>query len=337
MKDRFAEFLRFAQRYAPAKGMHNDDRATRDVTRPLLTTAEISGSVPGAYRAYPAGAYAAEPSQSEFARSASRIGHGIHATSQKLQRLAQAAKRTSMFDDPAQEINDLTAVIKQDITALNTAISELQEQMPTCGGYFEAGSSKQGADHSMTVVESLKQRLMGATREFKEVLTLRQGAIKAHADRRQLFSAEQGAAAAGTIARQGLFSGGGSLQQGNGQQPAPLSSANNARAPVQTQLQVVQHDADNMYMRSRAEALQNIEHTINELGSIFTQLATMVAEQGELAVRIDENMEDSLTNVENAQTQLLKYFKSISGNRWLIMKVFGVIMVFLLIFLTLVA
>lgn len=39
------------------------------------------------------------------------------------------------------------------------------------------------------------------------------------------------------------------------------------------------------YIQSRAEALQNVESTIMELGSIFTQLATMVAQQGEIALR----------------------------------------------------
>jgi syntaxin 5 len=39
------------------------------------------------------------------------------------------------------------------------------------------------------------------------------------------------------------------------------------------------------YMQSRTEALQNVESTIHELGSIFTQLATMVAQQGEIALR----------------------------------------------------
>lgn len=46
--------------------------------------------------------------QSDFARRAARIGLGIHSTSQKLAKLALLAKRTSMFDDPAAEINDLT-------------------------------------------------------------------------------------------------------------------------------------------------------------------------------------------------------------------------------------
>ncbi|KAF5828234.1 hypothetical protein DUNSADRAFT_18003 [Dunaliella salina] len=41
---------------------------------------------------------------SEFARRAADIGHSIQRTSVKLQKLAQLAKRTSMFDDPAAEM-----------------------------------------------------------------------------------------------------------------------------------------------------------------------------------------------------------------------------------------
>ncbi|KAA8523082.1 hypothetical protein F0562_009505 [Nyssa sinensis] len=59
--------------------------------------------------------------QSEFNKRASKIGFGIHQTSQKLSKLAKLAKRTSVFDDPTMEIQELTAVIKQDITALNSA------------------------------------------------------------------------------------------------------------------------------------------------------------------------------------------------------------------------
>lgn len=65
--------------------------------------------------------------QSQFASRASQIGLAIHKTSAKLQKLAQLAKRTSMFDDPSQEIDELTGIIKQDIQALNVAIVELQK------------------------------------------------------------------------------------------------------------------------------------------------------------------------------------------------------------------
>ena len=39
------------------------------------------------------------------------------------------------------------------------------------------------------------------------------------------------------------------------------------------------------YSQSRAVALQNVESTITELSGIFTNLATMVVQQGELAIR----------------------------------------------------
>ncbi|KAK4485859.1 hypothetical protein RD792_008507 [Penstemon davidsonii] len=91
------------------------------------------------------------------------------------------------------------------------------------------------------------------------------------------------------------------------------------------------------YMQSRAEALQNVESTIHELSNIFNQLATLVSQQGEIAIRIDENMEDTLANVEGAQGALLKYLNSISSNRWLMIKIFGVLIFFLMIFLFFVA
>ena len=48
-----------------------------------------------------------------------------------------------------------------------------------------------------------------------------------------------------------------------------------------------------------------------------------------MAVRIDENIDETLSNVDSAQTQLLKYLNTISSNRWLVMKIFGVLMVFM--------
>lgn len=86
------------------------------------------------------------------------------------------------------------------------------------------------------------------------------------------------------------------------------------------------------YSQSRTIALQNVESTITELSGIFTQLATMVAHQGELAIRIDDNLDDSLANVDNARSALLKHLNKISSNRWLLIKIFAVLIFFLIIF-----
>ncbi|EAZ10774.1 hypothetical protein OsJ_00609 [Oryza sativa Japonica Group] len=261
---------------------------------------------------------------------------------------AAVAKRTSVFDDPTVEIQELTAVIKKDITALNSAVVDLQV---LCNSQNESGNlSKDTTNHSTTVVDNLKNRLMSATKEFKEVLTMRTENLKVHENRRQMFSSSAANNASNPFVRQRP------LVTRDGPEssvpPAPWASdsattplfqrkktngdhgASSSSSQPFMQQQLVQQDS---YMQSRAEALQNVESTIHELSNIFTQLATMVSQQGELAIRIDENMDDTLANVEGAQGQLLKYLNSISSNRWLMMKIFFVLMVFLMIFIFFVA
>ena len=78
------------------------------------------------------------------------------------------AKRTSVFDDPTLEIQELTAVVKKDIGALNNVVMDLQV---LCNSQNESGNvSKDETKHSTTVVDNLK---MTATKELKEALTMR--------------------------------------------------------------------------------------------------------------------------------------------------------------------
>ncbi|KAL8521967.1 hypothetical protein ACS0TY_012207 [Phlomoides rotata] len=285
--------------------------------------------------------------QSEFNRRASKIGFGIHQTSQKLAKLAKLAKRTSVFDDPTMEIQELTAVIKQDITAINSAVVDLQY---LCNSRYESISSDT-TTHSTTVVDDLKNRLMSTTKEFKDVLTMRTENLKVHDNRRQLFSSSASKSPSNPFVRQRPLAAKSStinsaappLPWSNAEQTSsalvPKNQADGESQPLLQQQNQQQQmvPLQDSYMQSRAEALQNVESTIHELSSIFNQLATLVSQQGEIAIRIDENMEDTLANVEGAQGALLKYLNSISSNRWLMIKIFFVLMFFLMIFLFFVA
>lgn len=82
------------------------------------------------------------------------------------------------------------------------------------------------------------------------------------------------------------------------------------------------------YIQQRSNAIESIETTIAELGQIFTQLANMVAEQRETVQRIDENVVDIESNINAAHGELSKYLASMMSNRWLMMKMFGVLIVF---------
>ena len=71
-------------------------------------------------------------------------------------------------------------------------------------------------------------------------------------------------------------------------------------------------EGNNAYIQQRGQAIETIEQTINELGSIFGQLASMVSEQGNMIERIDANTEDVVDNVQGAQRELMKYWSRVS-------------------------
>lgn len=326
VRDRTSEFLLIAERLSKQPGFAQQPGANGGGTSPAGPSTSSAGP-PGI-----AGTRSIAQA-SEFSKKAADIGHGIHRTSAKLQRLAQLAKRTSAFDDPAQEVDELTGIIKQDITVLNTQIADLQRLSAKNKG--AADGNKQIADHSLTVVDNLRSRLKDATAQFKDVLTQRTDSLKHHRERRALFtSSADPEAGMPLLARHRAAAANGS--QGGFQTAAP-SFLTGPTPQQQQQQQLALANPQDTYLSSRAEALRNVENTIVELGGIFNKLSELVAEQGELAIRIDENMDDTLHNVNSAQQQLLKYLHGLQNNRWLVLKVMGVLMLFLLLFVFFIA
>lgn len=55
-------------------------------------------------------------------------------------------------------------------------------------------------------------------------------------------------------------------------------------------------------------------------------------EQEERVQRIDANVEESLVSVESGHAELLRYLRSVSSNRWLMLKIFGVLLAFFVFF-----
>jgi syntaxin 5 len=110
--------------------------------------------------------------------------------------------------------------------------------------------------------------------------------------------------------------------------PSSSSPLYNNSPQSQQQLQIMEEgSSSNSYIQQRGEAIEAIERTIADLGGIFGQLATMVSEQAEQIQRIDANTDDVVDNVEGAQRELMKYWGRVQGNRWLVAKMFGVLMI----------
>lgn len=85
--------------------------------------------------------------------------------------------------------------------------------------------------------------------------------------------------------------------------PSSSSTALSSAGPQSDQqlLMMEEGNPTNSYIHARGEAIEAIERTISELGSIFGQLASMVSEQSEMIQRIDANTDDVVDNVHGAQ------------------------------------
>ncbi|WWC68246.1 uncharacterized protein I206_102169 [Kwoniella pini CBS 10737] len=294
--------------------------------------------------------------KSEFGRMAGGIAKDINNTTLKLQKLAQLAKRKTLFDDRPIEISELTYIIRQDIASLNTQIASLQSyvrsQKPNSSS-SGSGGGKQVEEHNSNVVMLLQSRLANMGMGFKDVLELRTQNMKASKDRTEQFMHTAANASLPPPSNNSLLfaqnggPGSGFDRKGKSRaSPIPDDGKTDflaldidgdrgesgvSKGGDYQQMQLVEQQND--YIQSRSTAIESIESTIAELGSIFSQLAGMVAEQRETVQRIDADTTDIAANVTGAQRELLKYYASVTSNRWLMLKIFGVLIIFFLAFI----
>jgi len=251
----------------------------------------------------PAAANAPPPqAQSELNIWSAQIGSEIHEASLKVQDLRKKAKKKSIFDDKASEINEITSAVKQEIHALNGKIEALQAKVKG------SGPNRNYQAHSSNMVDTLKTRLMDVTKDFKDALEDRTKALQHQDKRKNLYPGSLGPTPIGNVDD---IEGGSSGMQGMALQQG--------------------------YHSSRAEAVQAVQRTIGELAQMFQKMAVMVTAQEEMIKRIDHDLDDTLSNVDAAQGHLLKYFNHISSNRMLIIKVFLILIFFVVFFVVFLA
>jgi t-SNARE complex subunit (syntaxin) len=104
-------------------------------------------------------------------------------------------------------------------------------------------------------------------------------------------------------------------------------------APQTLDIESQQEQSTNTYYyQARNAAIQGIESTINELSSVYQQLAHMVMHQGEMIQRIDQNLDEMQSNVRKGQKQLERFLRNLSSHQWLMIKIFAFIILFIIVY-----
>jgi len=285
----------------------------------------------------------------EFMNKSRLIGRHIYSTYAKLEKMTHLAKKRSLFDDSHdREMQELTGIIRHDLTSLTKQLEDLRNRSSNAD---YTSSNNHIKKHSHNLVGSLQIKVAGITQAFKDVLEIRTENLKMQHERREQFTGgvvngdfapsamtghHQGSVLLADEAASANGAAGGGYGGSSGNSEVAINMGAASSGSQYNQQLMLMEEQDSL-LQSRADTMKTIESTIVELGSMFSQLATMVKEQEELVHRIDTNVEDAGMNVEAAHTELLRYFKSVSSNRMLMFKVFGIMIVFFIIFVVFMA
>lgn len=100
------------------------------------------------------------------------------------------------------------------------------------------------------------------------------------------------------------------------------------------QEQMMQLIPDQNYLRERADVMETVETHMLELGGLFNKLAAMVGEHREMVDRVEDNVDDAHNTINLSLTQLTDTLENLRTNRALALKVFAVIVIFIILFIT---
>ena len=101
--------------------------------------------------------------------------------------------------------------------------------------------------------------------------------------------------------------------------------------------QMMQLIPDQDYLRDRADAMSQVESNIVELGTIFNKLAVMVSEHRDLVQRVEDNVEDANANINLSLNVLTDTLTNLRTNRALALKVFSILVAFIIFFIVFLA
>ncbi len=97
--------------------------------------------------------------------------------------------------------------------------------------------------------------------------------------------------------------------------------------------QMMQLIPDQDYLRERADAMEQVESNIVELGTIFSRLAVMVNEHKDMVQRVEDNVDDANSMINLSLNTLTDTLTNLQTNRALFFKVFSILVVFIISFI----
>jgi syntaxin 5 len=99
------------------------------------------------------------------------------------------------------------------------------------------------------------------------------------------------------------------------------------------QMMLQQLIPDHSYLQTRADAMSTVETNIVELGTIFQKLAGLVQEHKEMVQRVEDNVEEANVTILQSMHVLTDTLTNLRSNKALMMRLFAILVVFIITFI----
>ncbi|KAL0485091.1 t-SNARE family protein 5 [Acrasis kona] len=264
----------------------------------------------------------------KFYSEASQVSQGLQNTADILQKLTKLVKKRTPFNDNSDHIQHLTLMVKEQLAThghtLNSLSGLIEQQK---NNVYQ--KTEQSTQHTSHILTGLNSRLLYATQEFQKVLITRTKQKETERSRQSKFAYDSKPQSTRAVIKP---------------PPSPMTPQNTvinmSHLEEQNQpnngAQLLEYapnrltDVNDRMIQKRTDEVLQIEQDISNLGSMMGHLAVMIKQQGELMNRIDSNVMQARENVDLGQNQLMKYWRNIQGNQGLVLKMFFVLIVFII-------
>lgn len=205
------------------------------------------------------------------------------------------ARSASPFGDPGARIEELSLLVKAELGALSLRLTALE------------GQAQELAPPAL--VAQLKGALVQASEQYTEALHVRTEGLKKQQERRQRWG---GASRVGAPVLR------------------PQEDAED-QGGDELAIAVPQVAADELLLE-RHDQVRALEQHIGEVQGMFRRLAEVVVRQGEQIGRLEDNLGEVEIHAQEGHRQLLRYLQGLGSDRALLLKVFGLLLFFLFVF-----
>ena len=241
-------------------------------------------------------------------------------------------KKKTPFDDNVDVIKSLTLRVKEHLANQDFSLRSLQEIIDK---QQKENNQNQQTQHSHYILTGLNSKLMYATEQFQNVLKTRTTQMKSDKKRRNLYTFDTNvkALSSTTVNAQPIPSSSSMRASPNhySEEPSIKTEHIEELNSEGSQLLQTNNPINRNIIRSRTDDILDIEQDIEKLSGMFHHLAVMIKQQGELTQRIDQNLNMASEDLDGGQRELRKLWENTKGNTGLILKIFGVLAIFIII------